>query len=149
MECRELPSDIQIKQLIASLYQVPISPILPEKQSLASQSCLVCVIALWPCIHLDLFSRMSHRESKISSKISDQQLLETSLRTVIESQNDPGWKGLQGSWNSNTPARQGHQSSMFTRLGCPRPHPTWPWTPPPTGHPQHPWEAFSRTSPLS
>ena len=28
-----------------------------------------------------------------------------------------------------------------TRTGCPGPHPTGPWTPPGTGHPQPPWAA--------
>jgi len=36
-----------------------------------------------------------------------------------------------------------------TRLVCPGPHPTQPWTPPRMGHPQPLWAACSRTSPLS
>ena len=36
-----------------------------------------------------------------------------------------------------------------TRPGCPGPHPTWPCTPPGTGHPQPLWAACCSTLPLS
>jgi len=39
--------------------------------------------------------------------------------------------------------------SPTTRLGCPEPHPAWPWMPPGMGHPQPPWATWSSASPPS
>ena len=91
MECIELQSDIQLKNLIMSLYQTFIRPLLTEKNI----PYLPIIPYSW---HLffgskniceQLFLRMKHRKSKISSNISDEHL-ESSLRiaaTAIE----PEW----------------------------------------------------------
>jgi len=48
------------------------------------------------------------------------------------------------------PPQAGPPTSIFnSRAGCPGPHPTWPWTPAGTGHPQPVWAACASTSPLS
>lgn len=49
---------------------------------LTSQSLLIHVITLWQCTHL--FSRMKHRKTNISTKISDEHL-ENSLRIATTS----------------------------------------------------------------
>jgi len=62
------------------------------------------------------------------------------------------WPGLEGTsriMNLQPPCQAGPSISPFTRPGCPGPHPTWPWTPPGTGHLQPLWAARSSTSPLS
>ena len=48
------------------------------------------------------------------------------------------------------PPQAGLPISIFNaRPGCPGFHPTWPWTPPGTGHPQPLWAACSSASPPS
>ena len=53
------------------------------------------------------------------------------------------WKKPQWSFSSNPLLWQGYQPPRSgTSAGCPGPHPTWPWTPPGRGHPQHLWAAW-------
>jgi len=72
MEYVELQSDIQLKNVIMSLYQTPVSPLLAER-NIPHFTVHVFV--------KQLFSRMKHRKSKISATISDEHL-ESSLRTA-------------------------------------------------------------------
>jgi len=63
------------------------------------------------------------------------------------------WLGLEETstiMKLQTPVlHAGLPTSMFNATpGCPGPHPTRPWTPPGTGHPQPLWAACASTSPL-
>jgi len=57
---------------------------------------------------------------------------------IIESQNHLCWKEPQQSLSFNPLPCAGLPT---TRLGCPEPHPAWPWMPP--GHLQHPLHFFA------
>ena len=90
MDCVELQSDRELKNLITSpsLYQTSTSPLWPERNTppftVTSYSRHCCLE-----VYTHLFSRMKHRKSKISSKISDKHP-ESPLRmaaTTIK----PGW----------------------------------------------------------
>ena len=65
---------------------------------------------------------------------------------IRESQNDLGWKEPCSPPSSNLLpwARQ-----RPTSLGCPGPHPTWPYAPPGVGHTQLPWAACATALPPS
>jgi len=61
-----------------------------------------------------------------------------------------GWKGSQRPSSSNAvPQAALPTTKSCSSSGCPGLHPSWPWTPPVTGHAQPLWAACSSTSPLS
>jgi len=75
MECIELQSDIQLKNMIMSLPQFhKVSPTKEKYPLLHSHALFMSLFFYSMHICEKLFSRIKHRKGNISSKISDEKL---------------------------------------------------------------------------
>ena len=88
MKCIELQSDIQLENLIMSLYLTFIRPLTMEKYPSFHHHALF-MSSLFGSTYTceELFSGMKYRKSKVSSKISDEHL-ENPVR-IAYSDNEP------------------------------------------------------------